>query len=171
MCEPVEDIQEFRPVILGMVHYLYKHKLEGLSANECGYDKQVIVTNVPGDFIRILINPQMLILDYDMELVEERCASYTHPIKRHRHAHVLVDALNLKGERVVMDTSAKTYGVTGPKIAARLQHEMEHMLGLDVTSDPDLSVEQTSLADLLAPFEYRDQPAALLDDYIVEKFL
>lgn len=175
VCTPVDSVFEIRPLLLAMLRRVYLEGLDGLAANQCGEAKQLFITDVPGDHIRVFINPIVTIIDYDMEEQEEVCASYDRKRTRLRHAHVIVDALNSKGERFVLDTSNHTYpNEAGRRLAARIQHEMEHLLGLDVREEPDVSAEQTALADLLSQPERRPQlepPDDSLSDYISEKLL
>lgn len=172
MCSPIDDIGAIWPTLLAMIKHVYENRLDGLSANQCGLNKQLFITDVPGDHIRIFINPIVTLVDFDMDEHDECCASYDKPRVRYRHAHVIVDALNSRGERFVLDTSSPTYPEeVGRRLAARIQHEMEHMFGLDVREEPDVSADQTALADLLvkparaaAPkpeFRLRPQVAAL----------
>lgn len=180
MCSPVEDMGAIRPLLLGMLKRLYDEGLYGLSANQCGETKQLFITDVPGDHIRVFINPVVTIVDYDMDEYEECCASYDRKRKRERHAHVIVDAINAKGERFVLDTSSPTYpDETGRRLAAQIQHEMEHLFGLDVRDEPDGTPERTALSDLLEQPERRAlapensaaaRAADLLGDYISSLF-
>lgn len=156
LCSPVGDIEEIRPLVLAMLKRVYDEGLEGLAANQCGVNKQVFVTDVIGDYIRVFINPIVTIVDHDMDEYHEICASYDKARTRFRHGHVIVDATNFKGQRFILDTSSPQYpDETGRRLAARIQHEMEHMFGLDIRDEPDVSAGETSLSDLLVVPERR----------------
>ncbi len=171
LCSPVDDIEEVYPFVMAMIKYVIDHKLDGLAANQVGLAKQIFVTDVPGDHIRVFINPIVTITDHDMEACEESCCSYTKERTRYRHAHIIVDHLNLKGERLILDSTSPAYPEAVMRVlAARVQHEMEHLLGLDVRVEPDLAAEQTALSDLLlSPQRVPSSelaPADLIADYI-----
>lgn len=156
LCTPVRHTDEVHDLVLSMIWRLRDEGLEGLSANECGEAKQLFITNVNGDGIRIYINPAVTIIDHDMDEHKEICASYDKARTRFRHGHVIVEATNFKGQRFVLDTSNPVYpDDVGRRLAARIQHEMEHMFGMDIRDEPDLAAGQTALADLLIVPERR----------------
>lgn len=174
LCSPVDDIEEVYPFVMAMIKYVIDHKLDGLAANQVGLAKQIFVTDVPGDHIRVFINPIVTITDHDMEPHEESCCSYMKGRTRYRHAHVIVDHLNLKGERLILDSASPVYPEeVMVRLAARVQHEMEHLLGLEVRQEPDLAAEQTALCDLLLSPQrvpsYDELDADLLGDYISQR--
>ena len=147
-CEPVYDIPEARPWIVALASVLYANKLEGLSANQCGLPYRAFLTDVRGDGIRIFINPQITITDYDQEEIVEHCSSYRAGTVRQRHAHVIIEAQNFSGEHFFLDT-ANLYlnpvrnKKAGWRLSAAIQHEMEHIDGLDVRVEPTLPRRET----------------------------
>lgn len=148
MCRPIQDVKAAQPFVVELVRQLLHNKLEGLSANQLGVSSQVFVTNVIGDGIRIFCNPILYIDDYDQEEIVEECASRRITKERLRHQHVMVDALNFKGDRFVLRTLDYSHKPdVAFRLSARIQHEMEHMYGLCTRTEP--SPEQTALADLL----------------------
>jgi peptide deformylase len=156
LCSPVHNNAEVHDLVLAMIHQLRDEGLDGLSANECGVNKQLFITDVPGDHIRIFINPVVTVVDHDMDEHLEVCASYDKARMRFRHNHVIVDATNFKGERFLVDTSSPVYPEdVGRRLAARIQHEMEHMFGMDIRDEPDVAAGQTALVDLLITPERR----------------
>lgn len=138
LCSPIRNIEEERPWVVILIQYLLRNHLEGIAANQAGIEKQLFVTNVKGDGIRVYVNPIMTITDYDEEIVSEHCGSHPRSdVERYRHAHVLVDYLSMKGEREFLDTSDPKYPPrVAARLSARLQHEMEHLCGLNVRCDP-----------------------------------
>jgi peptide deformylase len=151
-CEPVQDLEAAKPYIVDMVRLLVANKLEGLSANQCDWPYMVFVTNVKGDMgPRVFINPQVTVVDYDEEVYIERCASYPRNKKgvpRWRHAHVIVDAINYKNESFILDTTDPMYpDSVARRLSATIQHELEHLYGVDVRTT---SSQMTSLDERLS---------------------
>jgi len=150
LCSPIESIEEIRPFLVSLARMVVRDKLEGLSANQVGVAKQVFITDVPGDCIRFFINPIVTIVDHEQSPIHESCASRRITVERYRHAHVFIDALNMKGQRFIIDTSSPVIPAdVGLRLSARIQHEMEHMLGICTKTEPDVSSEQMALADWL----------------------
>lgn len=148
-----EDWNQYRPVVLELLRIMLREKLESLSAPQVGYNIRAFVTYVKGDWIRVFINPDVEILDYDQSLIEESCASYPRKnAQRWRHRALVVHALNLKNERFIIDTSAEMYHRVAFRLAAVIQHEMEHLAGIDVRQEPlpemDWDVEISQSSDL-----------------------
>ena len=134
VCTPVHDLPEARDWIVQLVRLVLLDDLEGLSANQVGINKQVFVTNVRGDGIRIYINPVLMITDYDQRIVWECCPSYPRTnSSRYRHNHVALDSFRFSGEREWTDTSDYKYDpVVALSLSARIQHEIEHLQGVNV---------------------------------------
>jgi peptide deformylase len=134
VCKPVVDIPQAHDWMVQMSRIVHRDKLEGLSANQIGINKQAFVTNVRGDGMRFYINPTLTITDYDMIGYNEQCASYPRNHKRRqRYTHVIVDFFNWGGERVVVDTMHQKYRPdVALRLSARIQHEMEHVNGINV---------------------------------------
>jgi peptide deformylase len=138
ICSPVQDLKKEQPWIVQLVRIVIHDELEGLSANQAGINKQVFVTNVRGDGIRVYVNPILTIIDFDQIEYEEFCKSYPRTdVPRTRHSHIMIDYLNFSGEPDVIDTTDPKYARdVGLRLSARIQHEMEHMYGLSVREDP-----------------------------------
>lgn len=149
-CTPITDLESERDWILQLIRLVIKNELEGLSANQAGINKQVFVTDVRGDGIRIYINPTLTIIDFDQKLVRDKCFSYPSvPYKRYRHTSVIVEAQSFDGSGFILDTTESKYnGDVAIRLAARIQHEMEHMHGIDVLQEPNVGDGQKALADL-----------------------
>lgn len=146
-CEPVIDIPAARPWIVALASLVYKHKLEGLSANQCGLPYRAFLTDVRGDGFRFFINPQITITDYDQEEIVEHCSSYRAGTPRLRHAHLIIEAQNFSGEHFFLDTSdmyldKERNKKAGWRLSAAIQHEMEHLDGLDVRVEQPVSLPQ-----------------------------
>lgn len=138
ICSPIHNIKAEQDWIVQLTRLVIKNELEGLSANQVGINKQVFVTNVSGDGIRIYINPILTITDYDQHQYEEYCASYPRTnVMRYRYSHIILDYLSFSGESDIVDTTDHKYNRDAAlRLSARIQHEMEHLYGLDVRSDP-----------------------------------
>ena len=140
ICSPIHDVKAEQEWIVQLVRMVIHNELEGLSANQVGINKQVFVTNVRGDGMRIYVNPILTITDYDQSEFEEYCHSYPRTnVTRLRHAHVILDYLTFSGDQEILDTMNTKYArELAPRLSARIQHEMEHMYGLSVREDPEI---------------------------------
>ena len=134
-CTEVWDIdEEVREFIPYLIRTMRREDGVGITANQVGINKAVIVTNIPGDHIRIYINPALK-ETWGMD-VESKEGCLTFPGKlltAQRKRHAKVHALNLKGEQFIVDTSSDVYP---PKVSlflsVCLQHEMDHINGRDM---------------------------------------
>lgn len=150
LCTPVRDRDEVHDLVIAMIQRLRHEGLDGLSANQCGENKQLFITDVDGDGIRIYMNPVVTIIDHDMDEHLEICASYDKARTRFRHGHVIVEATSFKGQQFFIDTSSSIYpDAVGRRLSARIQHEMEHLFGMDIRDEPDVAAGDTCLSDLL----------------------
>lgn len=151
MCDQVSEAEKksLRPLIVEMLRIALHDNLPSLSANQLGQTYRIFVTNVPNDHIRVFINPEIVVLDYDQVEVEETCAS--HPRKnaqRWRHRAVRVWATNLKDYQFILDTDDPMFTEqVSHDLAVRIQHEMEHLNGTNVRVEP---LEQTEPDDYLS---------------------
>lgn len=93
--EVVRDIDAVRPFIPAMIGWLRRGEIQALPGPYVGLNYRVIVTNVPGDFARVFINP--IVVGYG-DLIDEK-----------RHEHVSVHALNLKDEQFLLNTENGYY--------------------------------------------------------------
>jgi peptide deformylase len=96
----------------------------------------VFVTNLDGDWPRVFVNPILSTLVGTTKVAREGCLSAPDfEYKRKRHSHVMVSALGLDGNRFALGTDRGYYRTNeklGRLMAHVIQHEMEHLEGIDV---------------------------------------
>lgn len=133
-CDPVEDLDStVRKYLPKFIKLLIDNDLHGLSLNQVGINKRLFIMDVPGDHIRVFVNPE--IKTYGREVIsEEGCGTF--PGKRVRHIrkrHAVMHAFNLKGEQFYVDTGYKMYSSrVSMLMSAVMQHEMDHLNGVDM---------------------------------------
>lgn len=131
----VTDVQEARKYIPAMLALLRRTRGFGLSANQVGIPEQVFVTNLPGDVPRFFINPEVTHLGI---MVEQREGCLSNPDvwpRRKRHSRVIVNAVGLDEDQYIIDSARGYYKARQPLgclFARVVQHEMEHLDGIDV---------------------------------------
>jgi len=134
-CEEVKDItDEIRDLVPYLIRIMRKEDGVGITANQVGINKAVFITNIPGDHIRIYVNPSIIkTWSYSMN-VEEGCLTFPDKLlKVQRKRHVLLHAINLKGEQFMVNTQHPIYNPkTSALISVCLQHEMDHINGVDM---------------------------------------
>lgn len=148
---------EDRDVMVQMCHILLRNKLTGLSSNQIGATIRAFITYVPGDIIRVFANPDIKILDYTQEEVDERCGSHPRSsARRYRHRQLEIRYQNLAGYPCSIDTYDVCFSEAVSKaLSYQIQHEMEHLNGVNVRlqqmelDDSDL---HPSLMDVLAHY-------------------
>ena len=134
-CDTVVDIdKEVRRYMPYLIRIMRKEDGLGITLNQVGINKAVFVTNTHGDHIRIYVNPVLVSTGGGEIETNEGCLSFPDKlISRQRKRHVVIRALNLKGEQIIVDTRYKYYT---PKASALLsvclQHEMDHINGVDM---------------------------------------
>jgi peptide deformylase len=120
----VPDINDrVRDLIAEMTETMEKGKGVGLAAVQVGELFRLFVTKVPGDSVRVFINPDILETSIEQVTMEEGCLSipglYTDVT---RPASVRVQAWNEKGRPFTL--SAEEY------LARVIQHEFDHLNGI-----------------------------------------
>ena len=133
-CEEVGDIDmEVREFIPYLIRTMRREDGMGITANQVGINKAVFITNVPGDHIRIYINPKIETGGRSI-LTREGCLSFSGKlIYRQRKRHAIIHAFNLKGEQFILDTHYKMYpSKVSSLLSTCLQHEMDHINGMDM---------------------------------------
>ena len=134
-CEEVGDIDtEVREFIPYLIRTMRREDGMGICANQVGINKAVFITNVPGDHIRIFINPQVIETSGVEIAAREGCLSFQGKvIHRQRKRHAIIRALNLKGEQFILDSRYKMYPANvSMLLSVCLQHEMDHINGIDM---------------------------------------
>ena len=131
----ITDTDVTREYIPAMLALLRKAGGVGLSANQIGISESVFVTNLPSDWPKIFINPSVELAGKSF-IKKEGCLSYPGMVyKRKRHSRVIVSAYGLDGDKFVLDTLMGYYKarpLLGILMAQVIQHEMEHLDGIDV---------------------------------------
>jgi peptide deformylase len=120
----VPDINDrIRDLITEMTETMEKGKGVGLAAVQVGELLRLFITKIPGDVVRVFINPDILETSIEQATMEEGCLSipglYTDVT---RPASVRVQAWNEKGRPFTL--SAEEY------LARVIQHEFDHLNGV-----------------------------------------
>ena len=105
-----------------MVETMRFHNGVGLAANQVGVLKRVVVLEVPEDFLRVLINPEIIKKNGERE-VEEGCLSvpgYRGLVTR--SIWVKARSLSIDGAEIRL----KAEGL----LAQALEHEIDHLNGI-----------------------------------------
>ncbi len=114
---------EIRSLVDGMVEAMDRQKGVGLAAVQVGRLLRLFITRVPGDEVRIFINPDILETSIEQEPFEEGCLSipgmYTDVI---RPSSVRIQARTLAGRPFTLNAD----GYLGRVI----QHEFDHLNGI-----------------------------------------
>lgn len=99
----------------------------GLAAPQCGVLKQVIVVLV-NEEPKVMINPELIFTSNEKEVGEEGCLSIPQTfIQKERYSKVTVKYRNLQGHPHLETHEGLTARV--------IQHEMDHLQGILMTSD------------------------------------
>jgi len=110
-------------LIKEMTEAMEKGKGVGLAAVQVGELLRLFVTKIPGDSVRVFINPDILETSIEQVTMEEGCLSipglYSDVI---RPASVRIQAWNEKGRPFTL--SAEDY------LARVIQHEFDHLNGI-----------------------------------------
>ena len=135
-CTEVTDIDaEVRELVSCLIRVMRKEGGIGITANQIGSNKAVMILNIPGDYIHVCINPVIRSVSGRDLKTKEGCLSYPGKLLTapNRKRHVSLHALNLKGEQFILDTTDDIYT---PKVSALLsvciQHEIDHINGRDM---------------------------------------
>jgi len=119
LCEPVEDNENIDHITRDMCCILSQSKTGvGLSANQAGYAKRVIVVNYPN--FQILTNPIITNVSESVETRTEGCLSYPGIFKKiKRSMSIKLECDEWLGERIYHDLPARI-----------VQHEVDHLNGI-----------------------------------------
>jgi peptide deformylase len=121
---PVINIDEnIQNLIDKMTEVLEKQSGVGLAAPQIGEKKRIFITKIPGDILRIFINPDIIQTSQELESYEEGCLSipgvWANVI---RPAEISIQAWDIKG---------KIFRISAEEILARvIQHEFDHLNGI-----------------------------------------
>lgn len=125
IARPVKQVDDaLRQVIDDMFETMYEAPGIGLAATQVNVHKQLIVIDISDDSSAplVFINPQLEVLDNDLEEYDEGCLSvpgFYETVSRPRQ--VKVKALDRNGEAFEM--------VADGLLATCIQHEMDHLNG------------------------------------------
>lgn len=125
IAKPVKQVDDaLRQVIDDMFETMYEAPGIGLAATQVNVHKQLIVIDISDDNSAplVFINPQLEVLDDDLEEYDEGCLSvpgFYETVSRPRQ--VKVKALDRDGEAFEMTADGL--------LATCIQHEMDHLNG------------------------------------------
>lgn len=125
IAKPVKRVDDaLRQVIDDMFETMYDAPGIGLAATQVNVHKQLIVIDISDDSSAplVLINPQLDVLDNDLEEYDEGCLSvpgFYETVSRPRQ--IRVKALDRNGDAFEM--------VADGLLATCIQHEMDHLNG------------------------------------------
>lgn len=123
-CQPVASIDSATAKLCrAMIRCMQRARGIGLAAPQIGISSTLFVTEAPGDYPRVFINPQIIETSYDQVPIQEGCLSipaiYYH-IQRSRTA--VIQAYNEQGEQFTLQTEGM--------LARVILHEQDHLRGV-----------------------------------------
>lgn len=125
LAKPVEEVtDEIRTLIDNMFETMYAAPGIGLAATQVNVHKQIIVIDLSEDRSEplVLINPEVEVLDGELERMQEGCLSvpgFYEDVSRIEH--VRVKALGYDGKPFEKEATGL--------LAVCIQHEMDHLNG------------------------------------------
>jgi peptide deformylase len=125
LAKPVTTVtDEIRTLIDDMFETMYDAPGIGLAASQVNVHQQIIVMDLSDDNSepRVFINPEIKILDGDLEAMQEGCLSvpgFYEDVERIEHC--LIKALDRNGEAFEIEARGL--------LAVCIQHEMDHLNG------------------------------------------
>ncbi len=146
---PNETVTEITPEIKkdvrAMIKIMFKYNGIGLAGPQAGINKRIVVIDMSfgksDDEILVLLNPEVVALSEDTDVMEEGCLSFPKlyiPVKR--SLKISVEAMSLKGEKMRFD--AEDF------FARVLQHEIDHCNGIEMV-DRLSPAERMAISDKL----------------------
>ena len=123
--KPVAEVDErIRTLVDNMLETMYDAPGIGLAATQVDVHEQVIVIDVSEDHSapKVYINPEITVLDQDLDSYDEGCLSVPGFYETvERPAHIRVSALDRDGNRFEEEPEGL--------LAICIQHEMDHLKG------------------------------------------
>ncbi|MCL2704820.1 MAG: peptide deformylase [Spirochaetaceae bacterium] len=106
-----------------MTEILEKKNGVGLAAPQIGEKKRIFITKVPGDILRVFINPEIIQTSQELETYEEGCLSipgvWANVV---RPSAIIIQAYDIKG---------KIFKIEVDGVLSRvIQHELDHLNGI-----------------------------------------
>jgi peptide deformylase len=130
---------EITTLVTDMIEAMDRERGVGLAAVQVGRLLRLFITRVPGDMVRVFINPDILETSIEQEPFEEGCLSipglYTEVV---RPTSVRIQAQNARGRRFTLNAE----GYLGRVI----QHEFDHLNGILFLERIDSKKKQRLLA-------------------------
>ena len=128
-CEDVKEInKEILSTLDEMLECMYKNRGIGLTANQVGILKKLIVIDLQENDVKLplyLINPEILEKSDECEMGEEGCLSVpTVRVNMKRSKNIKVKYLDREGKENIIDADGL--------LAICIQHEMDHMNGITI---------------------------------------
>jgi len=120
----IADIDEnIKTIINEMIEILEKKNGVGLAAPQIGEKKRIFITKVPGDIIRVFINPEIIKTSQELETYEEGCLSipgvWANVVRPY--------AIGIQA----WDINGKLFKIEVDGVLARvIQHEIDHLNGI-----------------------------------------
>lgn len=134
-CSPLTDIKsQARTLLPRLYQSMIGNRGIIITANQLGESLAMFVTNIPGDHIRIFINPEIVETSAQEMASQESCISMPgQTLRTKRKRHVVIRAFNMSGEEFTLDTADSMYPTNvSIKLSACIQHAMDHLRGIDM---------------------------------------
>lgn len=137
-CKPVKNIgsKETKRVIKNLIDSMRHHNLIGMAAPQIGESLRIFVTefnktqyrNEKNDQLRVYINPKIIWSSKKQIVIYEGCGSVAYaqlfaPVKRPEV--IIIEAYDEKGNKFQLET--------GGMLARVIQHEYDHLNGIEFT--------------------------------------
>lgn len=121
-CDVVVDLARAQSLVTDLLETTQLAGRAGVAANQIGVCSRVFAYNIEGE-LGYLINPQILSLSGEPELVDEGCLSVPGIWQQvMRHPSVMATGLQLDGSEVKLQAEGL--------MAQMLQHECDHLDGI-----------------------------------------
>lgn len=125
-----------------MAKTMYDYKGVGLAAPQVGVLKQIITVDMGQDNYSVFVNPVIKEHSKATETDEEGCLSVPDVhVPINRYAKVVVEALDLKGRKIVIEADEQ--------LARVLQHEIDHLNGLSILDKTDSKSRQKAISEFM----------------------
>ena len=122
---PCEEVIRFDSKIKNTIERMYSFLNDGaigLAANQIGLRAKIFVFKLPGEYPQHIINPSIIDLDDDDEVVDEQCLSFPgYLFKVRRSKSCKIEGKNCRGKEII---------VPAKELRSQLfQHEVDHLNG------------------------------------------
>lgn len=123
MAQPVTNFDDsLREIVAAMYEVMYSNDGIGLSGNQVGILKRIVVTDVPNHGKLTLINPEIVSFSNIKQEYTEGCLSFPEIfIKKYRPHEIVVTAQDEYGNNIKFTASGL--------LSICIQHEIDHLNG------------------------------------------